>query len=168
MNTGQTQWWPSRTASAIPVAGWTSSVGKGRTTSAWSFWQWSLCECSISSPVRWWWPGTWMTPLQPQCCSWWWVGGVQWGFLLKSTIISTVFSMFSSRLLWLHQTDNSFTSYLLFVSRLVSVVDEADDGRVFCNAFICIQGEEYWGENTSLRSTIADRKSPGCEFAQPH
>ncbi len=33
-----------------------------------------------SGPGRWWCPGTWMTPLQSQCCSWWWVGGEQGGF----------------------------------------------------------------------------------------
>ncbi len=32
-----------------------------------------------------------MTPLQSQCCSWWWVGGEWGGFLLKSSIISTLF-----------------------------------------------------------------------------
>ncbi len=33
-----------------------------------------------SGPGRWWCPGTWMTPLQLHCCSWWWVGGEQGGF----------------------------------------------------------------------------------------
>ncbi len=42
-------------------------------------------------------------------------------FLFKSTIISTVLSMFSSRLLWLHQT-----------AWLVAVLDEADKCGVIC------------------------------------
>ncbi len=83
-----------------------------RTTSAEPFSRWSQCECPTSGPERWWFPGTWMTPLQSQCCSWWWVRGVQGGFLLKSTIISTVLSVFSSRLLWLHQTAICSTSCL--------------------------------------------------------
>ncbi len=68
---------------------------------------------------------------------------------------------------------------LLSVSRLVSILDEADDcsvvrklqelerGVIRC-AVICVQGEEQWGENTSLRGASADGDSPGCEFAQPH
>ncbi len=39
-------------------------------------------------------------------------GGSAGGFLLKSTIISTVLSVFSSRLLWLHQTASCSTSCL--------------------------------------------------------
>ncbi len=68
---------------------------------------------------------------------------------------------------------------LLSVSRLVSIVDEAGDGSViskfqeldrgvFCSAFVCIQGAEQWGENTSLSGTSADGESPACEFAQTH
>ncbi len=37
---GWIQWWQSRTVSADPVAGWTSSAVKGRTTSAGPFSQW--------------------------------------------------------------------------------------------------------------------------------
>ncbi len=60
---------------------------------------------------------------------------------------------------------------LQFVSRLVYILDEADDGSiickyqeldsgVFCSTFVCIQGEERGGENTSLRGTSADDESP--------
>ncbi len=60
---------------------------------------------------------------------------------------------------------------LLSVSRLVAVLDEADqcgvvcklqelDGGVFICAVIDVQGEEQWGENTALRSSSADRA--GC------
>ncbi len=61
--------------SYAPVAGWTFSVDEGSTTSAEPFSRWSQCECPTSGPGRWWFPGSWMTPLQPQCCPWWWVGG---------------------------------------------------------------------------------------------
>ncbi len=56
--------------SYAPVAGWTFSVDEGRTTSAEPFSRWSQCECPTSGPERWWFPGTWMTPLQSQCCPW--------------------------------------------------------------------------------------------------
>ncbi len=67
-----------------PVAGWSILVDQGSTTSAEPFSWWSQCECPTSGPERWWFPGTWMTPLQPQCCSWWWEGGVQLGFSWSS------------------------------------------------------------------------------------
>ncbi len=65
---------------------------------------------------------------------------------------------------------------LLSVRRLISILDEADDCSVirklqeldrgvFRCAVICVEGEEQWGENTSLRGTSADGESPGCEFA---
>ncbi len=68
---------------------------------------------------------------------------------------------------------------LLSVSRLVPVLDEADqcgvicklqelDGGVFRFAVICVEGEEQWGENTALRSSSADRTGAGCVFSQPH
>ncbi len=62
---------------------------------------------------------------------------------------------------------------LLSVSRLVTVLDEADqcgvicklqelDGGVFRCAVIRVQGEEQWGENTALRSSSADHMGAGC------
>ncbi len=56
---------------------------------------------------------------------------------------------------------------LLSVSRLVTVLNEADqcgvvcifqelDRGVFRCAVVGIQGEEQWGENTALRSSSAD------------
>ncbi len=74
---GRIQWWQSITFSAAPVAGWTSSGDEGSTASAGRFLQWILCDCPTSGPGRWWCPGTWMTPLQSQCCSWWCMGGEQ-------------------------------------------------------------------------------------------
>jgi len=57
-------------------------------------------------------------------------GGRAGGVLLKSTVISTVLSMLSSRLLRLHQTSQLLN--LLSVSRLVSALDEADKWGVVC------------------------------------
>ncbi len=53
---------------------------------------------------------------------------------------------------------------LLSVSRLVAILDETDDCSVICElqerdrgvfrgAVVGVQGEEQWGENTSLRGT---------------
>ncbi len=61
---------------------------------------------------------------------------------------------------------------LLSVSRLVTVLDEADqcgvickhqelDGGVFRCAVIRVLEEEQWGENTALRSSSADRAGAG-------
>ncbi len=68
---------------------------------------------------------------------------------------------------------------LLSVSRLVTVLDEADDcgvvckvqeldGGVFRCAVIRVQGQEQWGENTALRSSSANRTGAGYVFPQPH
>ncbi len=61
---------------------------------------------------------------------------------------------------------------LLPVSRLVSILDEANDrgvvrklqelGRgVLRCAVIGVEGEEQWGENTALRGASADGESTG-------
>ncbi len=68
---------------------------------------------------------------------------------------------------------------LLSVSRLVTILNEADESGVVCKlqeldrgvfrcAVVGVQREEQWGENTALRSSSADCTSAGCEFAQPH
>ncbi len=67
---------------------------------------------------------------------------------------------------------------LLSVSRLVTILNEADQCGVICKfqeldggVFRCavmVQGEEQWGENTVLRSSSADRTGAGCVFSQPH
>ncbi len=57
---------------------------------------------------------------------------------------------------------------LLSASRLVTVLDEADQCGVICKlqeldrgvfrcAVIGVQGEEQWAENTALRSSSVDR-----------
>ncbi len=66
---------------------------------------------------------------------------------------------------------------LLSVSRLVTVLNKADqcgvicklqelDGGVFRCAVVRVQREEQWGENTALRSSSADRTGAGelCKF----
>ncbi len=61
---------------------------------------------------------------------------------------------------------------LLSVSRLVTVLDEADDCGVICKlqeldrvvsrgAVVGVEGEEQWGENTTLRSSSADGAGVG-------
>ncbi len=68
---------------------------------------------------------------------------------------------------------------LLSVSRLVTVLNEADQCGVICKlpeldrgvfrcAVIGVEGEEQWGENTALRSSSADGAGDGCVFSQPH
>ncbi len=61
---------------------------------------------------------------------------------------------------------------LLSVSRLVTVLNEADQCGVICKlqelnggifrcAVVGVEGEEQWGENTALRSSSADRAVAG-------
>ncbi len=68
---------------------------------------------------------------------------------------------------------------LLSVSRLVTVLDEADQCRVVCKlqeldrgvfgcAVVRVERKEQWGETTALRSSCADRTGIGWEFSQPH
>ncbi len=91
---------------------------------------------------------------------------VSGGFLLKSTVISTV------KLQVVKTTPDSQLFNLLSVSRLVTILDEADQCVVVCKlqeldrgvfrcAVIRVQEEEQWGENTALRSSSADRTGAG-------
>ncbi len=61
---------------------------------------------------------------------------------------------------------------LLSVSRLVTVLNEADQCGVVCKlqdldrgvfrcAVVRVEGEEQWGENAALRSSSADRTCAG-------
>ncbi len=104
-------------------------------------------------------------------------GGSAGGFLLKSTIISTVLSVFVLQVVKIAPDRQLFN--LLSVSRLVTVLDEADQYGVICKlheldrgvfrcAVIGVEGEEQWGENAALRSSSADRTGVGCVFSQPH
>ncbi len=65
------------------------------------FSQWSLCDCPTSGPGRWWCPRVWMTPLQSQCCSWWWV---ERGVSPEVHDHLHCFDRVKPRLLRLHQT----------------------------------------------------------------
>ncbi len=76
-------------------------------------------------------------------------------------------------------TPDSQLLNLLSVSRLVTVLDDADQCGVVCKlqeldrgvfrcAVVGVQGEEQWGENTALRSSSADGTGAGWEFSQPH
>ncbi len=103
---GQIQWWQSRTVSAVPVAGWTSSAGEGSTTSAGPFSQWTRCDCPTSGPAKLWCPGIWMTPLQSQCCSCRWVGESR-GVTPEVQDHLHSFERVKLRLLRLHQTASS-------------------------------------------------------------
>ncbi len=95
------------------------------------------------------------------------IGWSAGGFLLKST---------SSPLIWVFAPScydcTRQQLNLLPVSRLVSVLDEADDRGVvrklqeldrgvFRCAVIGVEGEEQWGENTALRGASADGESTG-------
>ncbi len=64
---------------------------------------------------------------------------------------------------------------LLSVSRLVSVLDEADQCGAVCKlqeldsgVFRCVAGEEQWGENTALGDTSTDDAAFWQEFPQSH
>ncbi len=61
---GLIQWWQSRTVSAAPLAGWTSSAGEGSTTSAGPFSQWTQYDCPTSCPEKLWCPVIWMTQVK--------------------------------------------------------------------------------------------------------
>ncbi len=62
------------------VTGWTFFSWRRKYNLRWAFFTMESMWVSTSGPERWWFPGTWMTPLQPQRCSWWWVGGEKGGF----------------------------------------------------------------------------------------
>ncbi len=127
----------------------------------------SLCDCSTSGPGRWWCPGTWMTPLQSQCCSWWWVES-RGGF---PGVYDHLHCFERIKLQVVKTAPDSQLHNLLSVSRLVTVLDEADQCGVVCKlqeldqrglqcAVVRVQEEEQWGENTVLRSSSAD--CTGC------
>ncbi len=71
-----------------------------------------------------------MTPLQSPCCFMMVSGGRAGGFLLKSTIISTVLSV--CKLQVVKTAPDSQLLNLLSVSRLVTVLNEADQCGVSC------------------------------------
>ncbi len=84
------------------------------------------------------------------------------------------------QIICLSNTNNLYCSVnLLSVSRLVTVLDEADQCGVVCKlqeldrgvfrcAVVGVQGEEQWGENTTPRNSSVDGAGAGCVFSQPH
>ncbi len=76
----------------------------------WAFFLYNgVCDCPTSGLDIWWCPGTWMTPLQSQGCSWWWVGGVQGSFS---------WSPWSSPLFWACWAPGYLDCYRFFQSIL--------------------------------------------------
>ncbi len=158
-----------------PVAGWTSSAGEGCTTSAGPFSQWTQCDCPTSGPEKLWCPGTWMTPLQSQCCNGEW--GESRG--VYPEVHDYLHSFDRVKLQVVKNAPDSQLLNLLSVSRLVTILDEADQCGVVCKlqeldrgvfrcAVVHVEREEQWGENTVLRSSSADRTGAGCVFSQSH
>ncbi len=164
---GLIQWWQSRTVSAVSVAGWTSSAGEGSTASAGPFSQWTL-NVIVQEPE-------WLHYSHSA------VHDGNWGQSRGvSPEVHDHLHCFERLQLQVVKTapDSQLLS-LLSVSRLVSVLDEADQCGVVCKlqeldrgvfkcAVIRVQGEEQWGEHTALRSSSADRTGAGCVFSQPH
>ncbi len=117
-----------------------------------------------------------MTPLLLQCCSWWWVGESRG---ISPEVHYHLHCFERVELQVVKTVPDSQLFNLLSVGRLVSVLNEADECGVVCKlqeldrgvfrcAVIGVQGEEQWGENTSMRSSSADRTGAGCVFSQPH
>ncbi len=117
----------------------------------------------IFTPGKLWCPGIWMTPVQSQSFSWWWGSPEVHGHLhsferVKLQVVKTA--------------PDSQLLNLLSVSRLVTILDEADQCGVICKlqeldrgvfrcAVVRVEREEQWGENTALRSSSADRMGVG-------
>lgn len=102
------QWWmcrgqtlgvlQKRTGSAASEPGWTFWTGAGSSSSAGTFW-W---VCRLDHHFRSWNtvdPRNLKPSQQTECCSVWWCG--VGGLLLKTTVISTMLSLFSPRSVWL-------------------------------------------------------------------
>ncbi len=151
------QWWQSRTVLA----------GEGSTAFAGPFSQWVY----VIVPLQVLGDGGAQEPEWLHCShsavhdGEWRAGGV----FLESMIISTVLS--SIKLQVVKTAPDSQLHNLLSVSRLVTVLDEADQCGVVCKlqeldqrglqcAVVRVQEEEQWGENTVLRSSSAD--CTGC------
>ncbi len=116
------------------------------------------CDCPTSDPGRWRCPGTWMTPLQSQCCSWWWVEGEQGG--VSPEVHDHLRGFERVKLQVVKTAPDSQLLNFLSVSRLVTVLDEADQSGVVCKlheldrgvfrcAVIHIQGRRVVGRDRS-------------------
>ncbi len=139
-------------------------------------------DCPISGHEKLWCPGIWLTPLQSQSCSWWWVGG-EWGESGggggSPEVHDHLHSFERFKLQVVKTAPDSQLLNLLSVSRLIIVLNEADQCGIVCKlqeldrgvfgcAVVGVKGEGQWGENTALWSSSADRMGDGCVFSQPH
>ncbi len=90
--------------------------------------------------------------------------------LNDSTAVTVLFMMMSA--IVVKTAPDSQLLTLLCVSRLVTLLNEADQCGVICKlqeldrgvfrcAVIRVQGEEQWGENIALRRSSADRMGAG-------
>ncbi len=110
-----------------PVAGWKFSVDEGSKISAEPFLRWSRCACPISGPGRWWHPRIWMTPLQSQYCPWWRVGESRG---VSPEVHYHLYSFERVELQVVVTAPDSQLLNLLYVSRLVTILDEANDCKL--------------------------------------
>ncbi len=170
------------TFSAAPVAGWTSSAGEGSTVSAGLFFyigvdvivslqvlgdgaaqesEWLHCSHSAVHD------GVWGES-----------EGGGGGGGCSPEVHDHLHSFERVKLQVVKTAPDSQLLNLLSVSRLVTVLNEADQCGVVCKlqeldrgvfgcAVVRVEGEEQWGENTALRSSSAESASAGWEFSQP-
>ncbi len=173
MSRGLIQWWQSRTVSAVPVVGWISSAGEGSTASACPFHH----GLNVIVPLQVLGDGgthesEWLH------CSHSTVHDGEWGESGGSPEVHDHLHCFEHVQLQFVKTDSHLFN-ILSVSRLVTVLNEADQCGVICElqeldrgvfgwAVVGVQGEEQWGENTALRSSSADCTGARCVFSQPH
>ncbi len=172
---GRIQRWQSRTVSTAPVAGWTSSAGEGSTTSYLAFSQWTQCDCPIQVLRNCGAQGSeWLN------CSHSAVHDSEWRE--SRGVYPEVHDHLHSFERVKHQVvktaSDSQLLNLLSVSRLITILNKADDCGVICKlqeldrgvfrcAVVSVEREEQWGENTALRSSSADRMGAGWEAGDP-
>ncbi len=151
---GRIRWWQSRTVSAAPVAGWVFSAGKEIQPLLGLFSHrfyvnvpLQVLKMVLPRNLN---DSTVITVLSMM---------VSGGFLLKSTIISTVFSVFSSRLLRLHKTASSLPPVCKADSSPSWSRSFAWQGSLMCSRW-CRGKKSSGEENTALRSSSAARD--GC------
>ncbi len=164
------QWWQSRTVSAAPVAGWNFLSWRRKYNLCWAF----FTMDSMYRPHFRSWEMVVLRNLNDLHCSHSAVHDGEWGraggFLLKSTIISS-FEHVELQVVKIAQDSQLLN--LMSVSRLFTVLDEADQCGVVCKL-----QERDWGGlwmcsclcrerravGTQPRSSSADRMGAGCVF----
>ncbi len=171
---GWIQWWKSRTFSAAPVVGRTSSAGKGSTASAGPFSVYVIVPLQVLGDGG---------AQEPEWlhCSHSVVHDGKWGESrgVSPEVHDHLHCFERVKLQVVKTAPDSQLLILLSVSRLVTILDEADqcggvckllelDRGVFTCAVVRVEREEQWGENTAQRSSNADHKGSGWDFSQPH